>query len=107
MKIDEMFTMADWCEYCTIPCPQAELAREIGKGRMYAMQTIAEMQKELQAYKDAEERGELVRVVHCRECYWWDKQADSAQGRCALSGSYPTGNWYCANGTPLEEKRNV
>lgn len=29
---------------------------------MYAMQTIVEMQKELQAYKDAEEQGLLVRL---------------------------------------------
>jgi len=54
--------MADRCEYCTSPCPQAELTREIAKGRMYAMQTIVEMQKELQAYKDAEEQGLLVRL---------------------------------------------
>lgn len=59
------------CEKCTEPCPQAELTREIAKGRMYAMQTIVEMQKELQAYKDAEERGELVRVVRCKDCVHW------------------------------------
>ena len=37
------------------------------------------------------------RLIRCRDCYWWTKQPDSAQGRCALSGTYPTGGWYCAN----------
>lgn len=36
-------------------------------------------------------------VVHCKDCEYWTKQSDSLQGRCALSGSYPTGAWYCAN----------
>ena len=36
-------------------------------------------------------------VVRCKDCEYWTKQSDSLQGRCALSGSYPTGAWYCAN----------
>lgn len=39
-----------------------------------------------------------VRVVRCKYCEYWTKQVDSLQGRCALGGHYPTGNWYCANG---------
>ena len=38
-------------------------------------------------------------VVLCRNCKWWTKQEASLQGRCALFGIYPTGAWYCANGT--------
>ena len=36
-------------------------------------------------------------VVRCKDCEYWTKQSDSLQGRCALSGGYPTGAWYCAN----------
>ena len=36
-------------------------------------------------------------VVRCKDCEYWTKQSNSLQGRCALSGSYPTGAWYCAN----------
>lgn len=37
------------------------------------------------------------KIVRCQDCDWWLKQPNSAQGRCALFGIYPTGSWYCAN----------
>ena len=37
------------------------------------------------------------RIVHCKDCEWWTKQECSPQGRCALSGMYPTGGWFCGN----------
>lgn len=45
---------------------------------------------------------DAVPVVHCKDCEYWTKQSDSLQGRCALSDSYPTGAWYCANGERRE-----
>ena len=36
-------------------------------------------------------------IIRCRDCEFWTKQPDSLQGRCALSGTYPTGAWYCGN----------
>jgi len=39
-----------------------------------------------------------VKVVRCKDCLFWSKLDNSAQGRCALGGFYPTGNWFCANG---------
>ena len=42
-------------------------------------------------------REESPQVIRCRDCGWWEKQADSLQGRCSLLGIYPTGSWYCAN----------
>ena len=36
-------------------------------------------------------------LIHCQDCIYWTKQSNSLQGRCAISGSYPTGAWYCAN----------
>ena len=47
--------------------------------------------------------ADAVEVVRCRDCKWWTKQTDSKQGRCALSGHYPTYYWYCANGERREE----
>ena len=41
-------------------------------------------------------------VVQCKDCSFWDKQSNSLQGRCVLSGNYPTGNWFCANGAQIE-----
>ena len=40
----------------------------------------------------------VVEVVRCKDCRWWTKQEKSIQGRCALTGTYPTGGWYCGNG---------
>ena len=42
--------------------------------------------------------ADVVEVVRCKDCEWWTKQKDSAQGRCSLLGIYPTGAWYCGNG---------
>ena len=41
---------------------------------------------------------DTVPVVRCKDCKWWTKQEKSIQGRCALTGTYPTGGWYCGNG---------
>ena len=41
---------------------------------------------------------DIALVVRCKDCEWWTKQQDSAQGRCELMGIYPTGYWYCGNG---------
>ena len=41
-------------------------------------------------------------VVKCKNCEYWTKMSDSAQGGCLLSGNYPTGEWYCANGKVRE-----
>lgn len=46
---------------------------------------------------------DFVEVVRCKNCEWWTKQKDSLQGKCILYGTYPTGNWYCANGKRKEE----
>lgn len=41
---------------------------------------------------------DAVDVVRCKDCENWTKMHDSAQGKCWLTGDYPTGSWYCANG---------
>lgn len=78
--------------------------------------------KELNEFVKAEEQGygdsitvvlntivdmpevDVVEIVHCKDCMWWEKGHDSLQGRCALHQSYPTGGWYCAN---AEAKRGA
>ena len=42
--------------------------------------------------------ADVAPVVRCKDCAYWTKIKDSAQGRCALFCHYPTGSWYCANG---------
>ena len=52
-------------------------------------------------------RGEwidAVPVVRCKDCKWWTKQEKSIQGRCALTGTYPTGGWYCGNGERRDDE---
>lgn len=58
------------------------------------------------AIRDVKEQptADVVEVVRCKYCKWWTKQIDSKQGRCALSGNYPTDYWYCANGERRAEK---
>lgn len=54
---------------------------------------------------------ESPQVIRCRDCGWWEKQADSLQGRCSLLGIYPTGSWYCANANagiyPCDPEKNA
>ncbi len=47
---------------------------------------------------------DAVPVVRCKDCKWWTKQEKSIQGRCALTGTYPTGCWYCGNGERKDDE---
>lgn len=47
---------------------------------------------------------DIVKVIRCEKCKYWTKQDMSIQGRCALSGTYPTGKWFCANGAKMDEE---
>lgn len=38
-------------------------------------------------------------TIYCKDCYYWNKQKDSIQGRCSKYGFYPTGYYYCAGAT--------
>ena len=41
-------------------------------------------------------------VVYCVDCRYWVKQKASVQGYCKLSGRYPSGGWWCADGDRRE-----
>lgn len=56
----------------------------------------------ISSFIEEQPEADVVEVVRCKDCMWWEKQNDSLQGRCVLLGSYPTGNWYCANGERKE-----
>jgi hypothetical protein len=76
--------------------------------RYFSEQTLLDMRDkdmnhvydltDLEEYLAGVPTANVVEVVRCKDCYFWSKQKDSCQGRCELSGNYPTGNWYCANG---------
>ena len=49
------------CQNCQEKCPQAEMAHEAAKRRMYATNEFIELLKKV-------ESGQLVEVVRCRDC---------------------------------------
>ena len=49
------------CATCAEPCPMADMAHEAAKGRMYAMNEFIDLLKKV-------ESGQLVEVVHCKDC---------------------------------------
>lgn len=53
----------------------------------------------LEAYKEQLENLPPAepRLIRCRDCEFWTKQEASLQGRCALTGTYPTGAFFCGN----------
>ena len=56
------FAKLQKCHVCTEPCPQAEMAREIGEDRLYKTQELIRLIKQIDS-------GELVPVVHgCKFC---------------------------------------
>lgn len=57
-------TMPD-CKNCIEKCPQAEMAHEIAKGRMYATNEFVKLVKKI-------ESGQLVEVVRCKDCAYGD-----------------------------------
>ena len=57
------FAKLQKCHVCTEPCPQAEMAREIGEDRLYKTQELIRLIKQIDS-------GELVPVVHGR----WERR---------------------------------
>ena len=61
--------MAEKCEKCTENCPQAERAHQAALGRMYATKEFIALLKKV-------ESGELVEVVRCKDCKYWERGKD-------------------------------
>lgn len=53
------------------------------------------------------QKRKMLLVCRCKDCMWWTKQKDSAQGRCDLMGIYPAGGWFCANGMTEQEREKI
>ena len=49
-------------------------------------------------YIDEHAEEDVVKIVQCKDCDYWRKYENSAQGKCVLLGISPTGAWYCADG---------
>lgn len=49
-------------------------------------------------------KADFVEIVRCKDCKWWDKKENSLQGYCYLGQGYPTGGWYCGNGTRSDKE---
>ena len=61
--------MAEKCEKCTENCPQAERAHQAALGRMYATKEFIALLKKV-------ESGEIVEVVRCKDCKYWERGKD-------------------------------
>lgn len=53
------------CELCREKCPQAQMAHNAALGRMYATKEFITLQNKV-------ENGQLVEVIHCRDCKHYD-----------------------------------
>lgn len=60
------------CVNCTERCPQAELANEIAKGRMYATKEFIRAQKELESKKSMNDWAAEIHQ-NAVDHGWWDK----------------------------------
>ena len=59
---------------------------------------IQQLENKICELTEKVEQLEEAHVVRCRDCEFWAGTQDSLQGKCLLTGEYPTGAWYCANG---------
>lgn len=53
------------CETCTEECAKSQMAHEAAVGRMYATKQFVALQKKI-------ESGQLVEVVRCEDCLFWE-----------------------------------
>ena len=91
--------MADKCENCTEKCPKAEFAHQAAMGRMYATNEFINLQKKIDS-------GELVEVVRCKNCLWFEVEPDDQLGICHCGHIatnhggeiYPERNHFCSYG---------
>lgn len=60
------------CVNCTEKCPQAELANEIAKGRMYATKEFIRAQKELESKKSMNDWAAEIHQ-NAVDHGWWDE----------------------------------
>lgn len=80
------------CELCTNKCPQAERAHETAIGRMYATKEFVSLQKKVDS-------GQLVAVVRCENCEWYDRWSDGrAMNHCSKHDLLVQDNVFCSYG---------
>lgn len=80
------------CENCIEKCPQARMAHEIAKGRMYATKEFIALQKKV-------ESGQLVEVIRCKDCKHMEITPDNLRWCNAWNGINGMGDeGYCNYG---------
>lgn len=82
------------------------LEKSIKEANLYRMAVVD--RDFIDLIKDCTVIDDVVEVVRCKDCEYWDKQSDSIQGKCTLFVDYPfypTGSWYCANSERKENEQ--
>ena len=80
------------------------LIKLLEEAKIKALGTIGSLNKGWGAwYADYLLKNDVIPVTKCKRCKWWTPHPYSLQGRCELYKTYPTGEWYCANGRVDEE----
>ena len=81
-----------------------EWAQALQDSMNFSKAVIEEAADRLAAYEDAEERGELVRVVRCKDCvHWTESQTSAEYGICEKDAPLRWSDFWCAEA----EKREV
>ena len=81
------------CETCTEECTKSQMAHEAAVGRMYATKEFISLQKKI-------ESGQLVEVVRCEDCeYWQDNNGGYPREECRWGhGETPDADDFCSYG---------
>lgn len=98
-----MTAMADKkrCETCTEKCAKSQMAHEAAVGRMYATKEFTSLQKKI-------ESGQLVEVVRCEDCLFWESgenECESWEWCKTLHRDMPP-HAFCSLGARKDEERN-
>lgn len=53
--------------------------------------------------KNMIEKTELVQVVRCKDCKWWDEESTFCLNIEGVYGNETTSDWFCADGEVKHE----
>lgn len=89
------------CETCTEECTKSQMAHEAAVGRMYATKEFISLQKKI-------ESGQLVEVVRCEDCLFWESGENECESWewCKILNTDMPPNGFCYLGDRKDEARN-
>lgn len=88
-------------------CPYHQTPAACMKLSQDALAYIQQLEHRIGELTEKVAQPEEAHVVRCRDCEFWAGTQDSLQGKCLLTGEYPTGAWYCANGKIKEAESDA